>query len=73
MSGGWIKVHRKILDNDWLCKSRTYSNFEAFMFLLLKANHKEGRFHIGTDVLGTFNSSVKAGIIVLRSTLQPPK
>jgi hypothetical protein len=34
MSGGWIKVHRKILDNDWLCKSRTYSNFEAFMFIM---------------------------------------
>ena len=51
MSGGWIKVHRKILDNDWLCKSRTYSNFEAFMFLLLKANHKEGSFHIGTQVV----------------------
>ena len=59
MSGGWIKVHRKILDNDWLCKSRTYSNFEAFMFLLLKANHKEGRFHIGTDVL-----EVKRGQII---------
>ena len=51
MNGGWIKLHRKILDNDWLSKNRVYSNFEAFMFLLLKANHKDGSFHIGTQVV----------------------
>ncbi len=59
MSGGWIKVHRKILDNDWLSKNRVYSNFEAFMYLLLKANHKEGFFHIGTQIV-----EVKRGQIV---------
>ena len=59
MNGGWIKLHRKILDNDWLSKNRVYSNFEAFMFLLLKANHKDGSFHIGTQVV-----EVKRGQLV---------
>ena len=59
MSNGWIKVHRKILENDWLSKNRVYSNFEAFMYLLLKANHKDGIFHIGTQII-----EVKRGQLV---------
>ena len=51
MSGGWIKVHRKILDNAWLSKNRVYSNFEAFMFLLLQANHKDAIYPLVDGVI----------------------
>ena len=51
MNGGWIKVHRKILDNNWLSKNRVYSNFEAFMFLLLQANHKDAIYPLVDGVI----------------------
>ena len=51
MNGGWIKVHRKILDNNWLSKNRGYSNFEAFMFLLLQANHKDAIYPLVDGVI----------------------
>jgi len=34
---GWIKIHRKILDWEWWCDSKT---LKLFLYLLLKANHE---------------------------------
>ena len=48
---GWISLHRKIMENPILNRSRVYSNFEAFIWLLLKANHKDNKFVLGTDIL----------------------
>ena len=47
MNNGWIAVHRKILDNPILNRSRKFSNFEAWMYLLLKANHKDNKVLLG--------------------------
>ena len=44
---GWISLHRKILDNPILSNSRVYSRMEAFIFLLLRANHSERNVPIG--------------------------
>ena len=47
---GWIKLHRKINDNPVLKKSRVYSNFEAFIWLLLKANYDNAKVVIGSTI-----------------------
>ena len=47
MSTGWISLHRKILDNPILKRSPIYSRFEAFVYMLLKANHKDNKCVIG--------------------------
>ena len=63
MSSGWISLHRKILDNPILTKSRIYSRFEAFVYMLLKANHKENKCVIGNTIVkvkkGSFITSQK--------------
>ena len=36
---GWIKIHRKILDNPIICKDSDY--LSVWIYLLLNATHKE--------------------------------
>ena len=48
---GWISLHRKILENPILNRSRVYSNFEAWIWLLIKANHKDNKFMLGSDLI----------------------
>ena len=63
MSKGWISLHRKILDNPILSRGRTYSRFEAFVYMLLKANHKDNKAVIGNQKIdikkGSFITSQK--------------
>lgn len=47
---GWISLHRKILDNPILSNNRTYSRMEAFIYLLLTANHCERNIPIGSTL-----------------------
>ena len=47
---GWIKLHRKINDNPILKKGNVYSNFEAFIWLLLKANYDDAKVVIGSTI-----------------------
>ena len=48
---GWISLHRKILDNPILTRGRQYSRFEAFVYMLLKANHKDNKALIGNNLI----------------------
>ena len=48
---GWISLHRKILENPILNRSRVYSPFEAWIWLLLKANHKDNKFMLGSELV----------------------
>ena len=63
MSKGWISLHRKILDNPILTRGRAYSRFEAFVYMLLKANHKDNKAVIGNQKIkvkkGSFITSQK--------------
>ncbi len=63
MNQGYIALHRRILDNPILTKSRTYSRFEAFIYMLLRANHKENKVVIGNQLVkvkrGSFITSQK--------------
>lgn len=43
---GWIKIHRKFLDWEWFNKSEAV---HLFMYLVLKANHKDGQWQ-GIDI-----------------------
>ena len=47
---GWIKLHRKINDNPILKKGKTYSSFEAFIWLLLRANFDEAKVVVGSEI-----------------------
>ena len=60
---GWISLHRKILDNPILKRSPIYSRFEAFVYMLLQANHKDNKAVIGNQIIkvrsGSFVTSQK--------------
>ena len=43
---GWIRIHRKFLDWEWFNKSEAV---HLFLYLVLKANHKDGQWQ-GIDV-----------------------
>ena len=47
MYRGYIKLWRKIEDDELWKKNRRFSQWEAFENLLLMANHKKGRISIG--------------------------
>ena len=52
---GWIKIHRKFLDWQWFEKSEAV---HLFLYLLLKANHKDSQWQ-GIDIKrGQFISSL---------------
>lgn len=38
---GWIKLHRKIIDWEWFS---TNDMLKFFLYLILKANHKDSKF-----------------------------
>lgn len=45
MASGWIKIHRKITDNP-LYFAEPFTRIQAWIDLLLLANHKEGFFYV---------------------------
>ena len=48
---GWISLHRKILDNPILSRNRKYSGFEAWIWLLLRANYSDNKFVLGSKIV----------------------
>tara|TARA_Y100001963_G_C6772723_1_gene445751 strand:+ start:1521 stop:2315 length:795 start_codon:yes stop_codon:yes gene_type:complete len=48
---GWISLHRKIFENPIFKRSRVYSNMEAWLWLLVKANHKDNKFLLGNKMV----------------------
>lgn len=71
---GWIKLHRKFLDWEWFNKSEAV---HLFLYMLLKANHKDGKWQ-GVDVkrgqfissLGNISSATGLSIQVIRTNLK---
>lgn len=56
---GWICLHRQIKGH-WLYQERrVFSRFEAWVDLLMMANHKDGRFPLGNEII-----EVKRGDVV---------
>ena len=54
MSGGWIKLHRELLDWEWYDDANT---FRLFMHLLLRVNHQDKKWHGINIVRGSLLSS----------------
>ena len=58
---GWIKLHRQIMCHWLYPKDRAFTKFEAWIDLLLQANHSEKEWFDGTKVIdiprGTFITS----------------
>ncbi|WP_432401020.1 hypothetical protein [Wukongibacter sp. M2B1] len=48
---GWIKLHRNIQDH-WIYKEkRTFSKYEAWLDMIMMANHKENKFLLGNELI----------------------
>jgi len=50
MDKGWISIHRKILKNPIVKMSKTYSRFEAWTWLLLRATYSDQKVVLGSDI-----------------------
>lgn len=47
---GWIKVYRSILTH-WLWDKKPYNKIQAFLWILIKANHKPNKLMIGEELV----------------------
>ena len=47
---GWIKLHRELLLHD-LWKYKPFSKGQAWIDLLMLANHKNNKFFLGNEVI----------------------
>jgi len=71
---GWIKIHRKFLDWEWFNKSEAV---HLFVYMLLKANHKDGKWQ-GIEVkrgqfissLGNISNATGISIQTIRTILK---
>jgi hypothetical protein len=71
---GWIKIHRKFLDWEWFNKSEAV---HLFMYLVLKANHKDGQWQ-GIDIkkgqfvtsFGKISADTKISLQTIRTLLK---
>lgn len=52
---GWIKLHRQLLEWEWYDDHNT---FRLFIYMLLKANHKDGKWRGNEISKGSFISSI---------------
>ena len=59
MKKGWIKIHRKILNNPLVKFSKNYSYAEAWLYLLLRAAYTDQKVLIGSEIY-----HLKAGEII---------
>jgi len=63
MQKGWIKLHRKIQDH-WIYKEkRKFSRYEAWIDLIMMANHRQNRVFVDGELLtvnrGQFMTSIR--------------
>lgn len=63
MANGWIALHRSLLDH-WLWKDKPFSNGQAWVDLILLANHKDTKDYsngsLKTFKKGTVNRSIES-------------
>ena len=53
---GWIRLDRKITDN-WLWEDKPFSKGQAWIDLILMANHKDNKFPLGDDMVSVERGS----------------
>ncbi len=67
---GWVKVHRKTLENPLLKNPKL---FTLWMYLLLRANHTDAKAMIGNKVIGLKRGQFLTGRKVLSEALDIPE
>lgn len=59
---GWVKLYRAISDN-WVWQDKPFSKGQAWLDLIMMANHKENKFPLGDEIItverGSFITSEK--------------
>jgi len=50
MRDGWISVHRQLLDN-WLWQAKPFSRGQAWIDMLLKASHADGKIFVRGQII----------------------
>ncbi len=62
MPKGWITIHRELSEH-WLWKDKPFSFSGAWVDLIMMANHKDGKFPLGEEIIhvkrGSFITSQK--------------
>ena len=58
ISQGWIPVHRQLQDH-WLWKEKPFSKGQAWIDMLMMANHDDNKFLLGNELV-----EVKAGSFI---------
>ena len=48
---GWISLHRKVFENPIIKPSKPYSRFEAWCWLIIRANHIDSKFVLGNEII----------------------
>ena len=48
---GWVSLHRKVFENPIIRPKRPYSRFEAWCWLIIRANHADTKFVLGTEII----------------------
>lgn len=48
---GWVKLHRQIRDHWLYNEKRKFSKYEAWLDLIMDANHKDSRFILGNEMV----------------------
>ncbi|MCR2043217.1 DnaD domain protein [Anaerosalibacter massiliensis] len=51
MDKGWIKLHRSIQEHWLFQEKRTFSKFEAWVDMIMMANHKDNKFLLGNELI----------------------
>ena len=55
---GWVSIHRQIVEN-WIWKEKPFSQGQAWIDLLLLANHSENKVPLGNEIV-----TVKSGAFI---------
>ncbi|KKC30917.1 hypothetical protein [Caldanaerobacter subterraneus] len=62
MSKGWIKLYRSVTEH-WLWKDKPFSKGQAWVDMLLMANHSNNKFVLGNELIelekGSFITSIR--------------
>lgn len=63
-NSGWIKIHRQICDN-WVWDEKPYSKGQAWIDLLLMANHQESKFPYKGEIIILTRGTVYRSVLCL--------
>ena len=56
---GWVSLHRKVFENPIIKPKKPYTKFEAWCWLIIRANHTDTKFVLGTEII-----KAKAGEVI---------